>query len=137
MAYKIFIDSDVILDLFLAREPHLKYAQELLSLYDVGDFQLYTSAIIVNNAYYFIKKDRGNENARSAISLITELLQILPVDADGVRFAIDSKFKDFEDALQYYTALKHRCNYIITRNIKDYKSSGIPVLTAEQLLKTL
>ena len=72
MAYKIFIDSDVILDLFLAREPHLKYAQELLSLYDVGDFQLYTSAIIVNNAYYFIKKDRGNENARSAISLITE-----------------------------------------------------------------
>jgi predicted nucleic acid-binding protein len=137
MAYKIFIDSDVILDLFLAREPHLKYAQELLSLYDVGDFQLYTSAIIVNNAYYFIKKDRGNENARSAISLITELLQILPVDADGVRFAIDSKFKDFEDALQYYTALKHRCNYIITRNIKDYKSSGIPVLTAEQFLKTL
>ena len=137
MAYKIFIDSDVILDLFLAREPHLKYAQELLSLYDVGDFQLYTSAIIVNNAYYFIKKDRGNENARSAISLITELLQILPVDADGVRFAIDSKFKDFEDALQYYTALKHRCNYIITRNIKDYKSSGIPVLTAEQFLKRL
>ena len=64
-------------------------------------------------------------------------MQILPVDADGVRFAIDSKFKDFEDALQYYTALKHRCNYIITRNIKDYKSSGIPVLTAEQFLKTL
>lgn len=137
MVYKTFIDSGIILDLFLAREPHLRYAQELLSLYNVPDFQLYTSAIIVNNAYYFIKKDRGGENAKAAISLIAELLQILPVDANSIKFAVDSKFKDFEDAIQYHTASENQCNYIITRNIKDYKYSNIPVLSAEQFLETL
>jgi len=137
MASEIFIDSDIILDLFLNREPHIVHAQELLNLFDKEEVNLYTSSIIINNVYYFINKGRNRSIAKSAVKLLADILKILPVYADAVELAVDSDFKDFEDALQYYTALKQNCDYIITRNTKDYKHSAIPVLTAEQFLRTI
>jgi predicted nucleic acid-binding protein len=137
MAYKIFIESDIILDLFLSREPFLKHAQELLNLYDEKKFELYTSALIINNVYYFVRKEKNSAVAKRAISILVEMIKILAIGGEAVKFAVNSELKDFEDALQVYTATQNNCNAIITRNIKDYKQATIPVLTAEQFLRNI
>ena len=83
------------------------------------------------------KKQLGAEKAKEAVTLLTQQLQIISEDASIVEQAIISDFNDFEDAVQYYAAKSAGADVIITRNIKDYKESTIPVLTAEQFLSTL
>jgi len=136
MVSKIFVDSDVLLDLFLSREPHLEYTQELLSLRDPA-IQFFTSSVIINNLYYFIAKELGKQTAKTSISALLKLLNVLPVTQNTIKSALGSEFVDFEDALQYFTAAEHSCQRIITRNLKHYKKSYIPALTAQDFLKTL
>jgi predicted nucleic acid-binding protein len=137
MAYNLFIDSDILLDLFLERSPYSSYTQKLLTLAGENHIKLFTSSVIINNLFYFIKRDRNKEIAKQSLNLLIEICKILPVDEDVIKFALDSEFNDFEDALQYFTAIKFNCDQILTRNLKDYKKSTIPVLTAEQFLRTL
>jgi len=136
MVSKIFVDSDVLLDLFLLREPHLAYTQELLSLRNPS-IQLFTSSVIINNLYYFIVKERGKSIAKTSLSTLLNLLKALPVTQNTIELALESEFNDFEDALQYFTAIENGCQRIVTRNLKHYKKSYIPALTAEDFLKTL
>ncbi|HWZ13698.1 MAG TPA: PIN domain-containing protein [Mucilaginibacter sp.] len=137
MAYKLFVDSDILLDLFLERSPYSSYTQKLLILAEENQVKLFTSSVIINNLFYFIARDRNKEIAKQSLNLLIEICKILPVDEDVVKFALDSEFNDFEDALQYSTAIKFNCDQILTRNLKHYKKSTIPVLTAEQFLRTL
>lgn len=136
MVSKVFVDSDVLLDLFLLREPHLVYTQELLSLRNPA-VRLFTSSVIINNLYYFIAKERGKPTAKTALNSLLKLINVLPVTQNAIELALESDFNDFEDALQYFTAIEHGCQRIITRNLKHYKKSYIPALTAQDFLKTL
>jgi predicted nucleic acid-binding protein len=137
MGYKVFIDSDILLDLFLSRNPFSVYTQEILRLAEGGELTASTSSIIVNNLYYFIKKYTDKDSAKKAIKQLMKFCSVLPVDETIVSAALDSNFGDFEDALQYHTALKFNCEKLLTRNLKHYKQATIPVLTAEQFLKAL
>lgn len=137
MAYKLFIDSDILLDLFLSRYPFNVYTQKVLQLAESGDLTVSTSSIIVNNMYYFIKKYKDKDTAKDALKHLMKFCSVLPVDETIVNAALESNFGDFEDALQYHTALKFNCEKLLTRNLKHYKHSTIPVLTAEQFLRTL
>lgn len=138
MAYKnIFIDSDILLDVFLNRHPHYESSADVLLLSEDSNYTCSTSVHALLNVHYIAKRSFGEKNARKAIKSLTERLSIVTEDVKIVDDALGSDFSDFEDAVQYYAAVSFKAEVIITRNIKDYKQSTIPVLTAEQFLRTL
>jgi predicted nucleic acid-binding protein len=138
MAYEIlFIDSDILLDIILIREQHFNASVEVLTLADDDKYECCTSVHSLLNIHYSTKKLFGEKSARQSIKMLTEKFKIISEDVNTVKQAIQSNFSDFEDAVQYYTAISAKADVIITRNIKDYKQSTIPVLTAEQFLRTL
>jgi predicted nucleic acid-binding protein len=131
---RIFLDSDIILDALLKR-PGFEIAAKNVLL-NKDKYKIYTSAIAFLNIHYFLDKfDRANK-----FKLLSELRSIITITEVGeqiIDLALNSGSPDFEDAVQYYAALSIKANAIVTRNIKDYKQSTIPVLTAEQFLKTI
>lgn len=133
----IFIDSDILLDVTLNRQPHEKYAMQLLTLRDTHNITLCTSASSLLNVYYFATKAAGKSQARNIITTLKNKITILSTDIHAINSALTSDFEDFDDAVQYHTALSNHAKLIITRNLKDYKKSAIPFMTADQYMKTL
>ena len=139
MAFKnLFVDSDVILDLLLERQPFYKFSQTLLNSSNQGECYLCTSALVIANVHYFLSKSLKDKSiAKQQIKLLSHFISILPVGLEDIQAAIDSLGNDFEESIQIHVAQKHKADYIITRNTKDYTHSEISVLTAEQFLNTL
>jgi predicted nucleic acid-binding protein len=133
----IFIDSDVILDALLKRPGFALPAMNVFLLAaDKSNFKAVTSSIAFMNIHYFLDKfDRINK--LQLLKGLRSLISIIEVSEVTIDLALKSSFPDFEDAVQYYAAMNAKADVIITRNIKDYKQSSIPVLTAEQFLRTL
>ncbi len=120
MKDKLFVDTDVILDIALMRKPHFKSSAYLFSLIESRSIIGYTSSVIISNLYYIIRKIDSHKSALEFIAKLCLILKILSVDEDIVGQALTSNFNDFEDAIQYYCALSNKANYLVTRNIKDY-----------------
>ena len=138
MAYKhLFIDSHILLDLLLKRDPFYYYVQALLIESKKQNMQLSTSALAIANVNYILIKQTGAAEARKKIKDLIAVLKILPFESNIIELGIDSHFSDLEDAFQYFIAKANNCDIILTRNIKDYKQATIPVLTAEQFLRQL
>jgi predicted nucleic acid-binding protein len=133
----IFVDSDVILDLLAKREPHYIHAANLFTLIDQKEINAFTSPIVFANLHYLLKKLTSNTTALKSLRKLKTLISTLPVDEKIIEQSLNSEFTDFEDAIQYFTAVNNRINIIITRNKTDYKKSKISVLTAEEFLKTI
>jgi predicted nucleic acid-binding protein len=128
---KIFIDTDVCLDLLAKREPHYGYAATLFTLADKGELNLFVSSLSFSNLNYLLSRQYATTEARRILSKFKVLVRVLPVDGKVIELALNSKFKDFEDAIQYFTAIESGITFLLTRNIKDYKKAEIPVQTPE------
>jgi predicted nucleic acid-binding protein len=138
MGYKhVFVDSDVLLDLLLNRNPFYIYTQFLMFENERERIKLYTSTLVIANINYILAKKIGASAAKESLKELIKLIKILPFEIDAINIALISPIVDFEDAIQSFIAEKNKCEAIITRNIKDYKQATIPVLTAEQFLRTL
>lgn len=135
MNKKVFIDSDVILDVLCKRIPHYQYSAQIFTLGDLKKINLYTTSLSFANVYYILRKTVGGEKAKYFLRKLRLLIKILAADEKETDLALNSKFTDFEDALQYYTALKHNMEVILTRNVKDYKEKDIIVQTPEHFIK--
>ena len=133
---KIFIDTDVCLDLLAKREPHYLHAAILFTLADKGELQLFVSALCFSNLNYLLSRQYSLTEARRILSKFKVLVQVLPVDDKVIELALHSKFKDFEDAIQYFTAIESGITFLLTRNIKDYKKAEIFVQTPELYIQT-
>lgn len=136
MTSKIFIDSDVVIDFFTDREPHVNPASELFDLNEKGEVELYLSAVSINNIYYIIRKFLGHKQALTIIEDLTEMTEVIGTTKKEIIQALKNDFKDFEDSIQYSSALTIKgIKAIITRNVKDYKTSEIAVMTPLHYLK--
>jgi len=136
MTMKVYIDSDVILDVLIARDPHALNSAKVISLCEERKIQGFTSSIAILNVAYVLGKSKL-PLIKSHIQLIKSILKIQPTTAKDIDYALDSEFNDFEDAVQSSVALSKKLEYIVTRNFKDYKSSEVPAITPEQFLKVL
>jgi predicted nucleic acid-binding protein len=134
---KVFIDSDIILDLLAKREPNYIYAAKLFTLIDKQNIKGFTSPIVFANLHYLLRKNTSNSSALKSLRKLKTLINILPVDERVIEQSLSSDFTDFEDAIQYFTAINNGISIILTRNKADYKMSKIPVATAEEYLKSL
>lgn len=134
---KLFIDSDIILDLLAKREPHYTYSSRLFTLIDKKKVIAYTSPLIIANLHYLLRKMTSNASALKSLRKLKTFVNILPIDDKVIEQSLNSDFNDFEDAIQYFTAVNNGLTLLLTRNKRDYKKSKITVLTAEEFLKTL
>ena len=135
MTKKIFVDSDIVLDVLCKRDPYYEYAAKVFSLADMKKLTVYTSSLVVANVYYILRKAIGIEKSKEALRKLRLLVKIISVEEREVDLALNSSFSDFEDALQYYTAVKHGMETLLTRNIKDYKERDLIIQTPEQFIK--
>lgn len=133
---KLFVDSDVILDLVLQRDDHFEFAQNLFGQYQQGKCALYTSSIVLANMHFIIRKLHDLRFANSAVLFVNKHFKIIDANNDDIENALQSKFSDFEDGVQYFSALRSKkIDVFVTRNVKDYKHSQIPVFTPKQWCK--
>jgi len=135
MIKKVFIDTDVVLDVALAREPFFIASKMILAMAENNIIIGNLSSNCIANIYYILRKSGGDINARKFILNIVKYVTVITIDHQNVLEALKSKFSDFEDALQHYSAIENQCEYIITRNIEDYKNSKIKVLLPEELIR--
>lgn len=132
---KVFVDTDIILDLLSNRNPFYTYSAHLFSEADQGKTKIYVSSLSFSNLNYILSKQYSTAQARKKLLKFKTLVTVLGVTDKVVELALSSDFKDFEDGLQYFTAIEHNVKTLLTRNLKDYKSAEITVMTAEQFLK--
>ncbi len=136
MAYKLFVDSDVVIDFFTDREPHANPASELFELNELGIVNLYLSAVSINNIYYIVRKFLGNKKTLEVVEALTEMTEIIGTTKLEIIQALKNDFSDYEDSVQYSSALTVKgLDAIITRNIKDYRNASIAVMTPLTFLK--
>jgi predicted nucleic acid-binding protein len=132
----IFIDTDVIIDFLIDREPHSREAAIIFTLIEQKKLKGYVSSLTLSNLYYVLRKIESHNKVIAKLDSISRLLTILKVDQQTINYAIASGFPDFEDSIQYNCALDYKkIDVLITRNIKDYKGSEIPVMTPADYLK--
>ena len=132
---KILVDTNIVLDLLSKREAFYQEAQELFTLSDYKNVKLYVSSLTIANVHYLLSRNLNLDEARKILIKFKVLIEVLPMDDKILELALVSDFKDFEDAIQYHTALENELNLILTRNKKDFKKSILPIFTAREYLK--
>ncbi|MCY7411096.1 MAG: PIN domain-containing protein [Chitinophagales bacterium] len=133
---KVFLDTNVILDLNLKREPHYFDAIQIFSA--SKRFQFSTSSISISNTFYFVERAYNSAQAKHDMEEICRHLKVIEVGEAIVHRALKALFKefrDFEDAIQYYSCLAEKIECIVTRNEKDFIGSKLPVYSPKMFLK--
>ena len=131
---KVFVDTDVCIDLLSGRKPFNKTAEILFSLADNKKVKIYVSSLSFSNIDYVLRSQYSPTHSRQLIGKFKTLVNVLPVDSKTIDLAIASDFNDFEDAIQHSCAIENNLTTIITKNLKDYKKASIAVLTTETFI---
>lgn len=134
---KIFVDTDIILDLLSGRQPHHHFATEVFSMADEGDIKLFVSSLSFANVNYILSRQFKGDQVRKKLLNFKTLVSVLSVNDKIIELALASEFKDFEDAIQYYTAIENGIAILLTRNVKDFRKADMSVMTAEQYVKSI
>lgn len=135
---EVLIDTDVVIDFLLDREPFSEPAAVVFSLCEQQQIKGYLTASTYSNTWYLLRKIAPHERVMSRLRKLLSITEILVIDRAATKEALQSKFTDFEDALQNYAAEQHgQIRVILTRNSKDYRHGRIPALSPKEFLKTL
>ena len=125
---KVLVDTNVLLDFLLEREPFKKDAEELFVVIDSGQIIGYVTATTLTDIFYIARKHtRSLELAREAVSSTLETMTICPINRNVLEAAFTSGLTDFEDAVQIYSAIAQNLDAIVTRDAKGFVSSPIPL----------
>lgn len=131
---KIFVDTDICLDLLSGRQPFNAVAEKLFSLADIGKIKICVSSLSFSNIDYILQSQYKRNDSRKILAKFKALVSVLAVDNKIIELAIASDFTDFEDAIQYNTAIENNIKILLTRNLKDYKKALIQVMNPETFL---
>jgi len=131
---RVFVDTNVLLDVLAHREPFYDASAQVWSLAELGEVTAYISAISFNNVYYIVRKVEDKATADRAMRLLRDVFDSVAPDSKVINQAIDSQFGDFEDAVQFHSATRAKAQFLITRNPRDFPRSKLPVVTPEEFL---
>ena len=135
MSKCVFFDSDILIDVFSQRQPFYNQSARCLELAEQKKFQAYTSPLVIANVFYVLQKYSNKKTAIDCIKNIRQFINVVNVDQICIDQALNSDFTDFEDALQYFSALSGGCNVLLTRNGRHYRQASISIFTAETYLR--
>lgn len=134
---KVLIDTDVILDFFFDREPFSENAALILSQCENKKIVGYVTPVIISNVYYLLSKNAKSEKVIEKLKKLLIIVDVLTIDKRMILAALNSNFKDFEDAIQNYTAeINDKVDVIITRNTKDYTKSKLAIMNPSEFLNS-
>jgi len=134
----IFVDTNILIDLLSRRTPFFEEAAMLFSLADKKKIKLTVSSLTIANTSYTLLRQMDANKAKSILRKLRLIVKISPLDDKIIGLALnDETFTDFEDGLQYFTAIENGQELIITRNLKDFKNSKLPTMTAMQFIETM
>jgi predicted nucleic acid-binding protein len=133
----ILLDTDVLLDVALGREPHLEASAALLDLLERRPYRAFVSWHTLSNLHYLLRPAAGGDDARAFLRDLTSVALVAPTDTDDFRFGADLPLRDLEDAMQVAAARACGARFIATRNVRDYRGSPIQALTPAELLEEL
>jgi predicted nucleic acid-binding protein len=136
MNKKLFIDSDIILDVLAERETFYECAAKIFDLGAAKKIDLYTTAVVLANVFYLLRKKHGIEKSKEQLGKLRRIINVLPLTEKTVDEVLASKFGDFEDGLQYFSAKENKIPVLITRNVRDYKEKDLIIQTAEEYINT-
>ncbi|OBX27093.1 putative nucleic acid-binding protein [Gelidibacter algens] len=137
MSKRLFIDTNVMLDLLGERAPFYEPIAKIATLSEKGIVTMVVSPISFATVNYFLSKFENSVIAREKLRKFSIISDICVLNEQTIEKGLNSSIKDFEDALQYFRATESECDIIITRNGKDFKKSLIPVMTADEFLNSL
>ncbi len=133
----LFLDTNIVIDLLAHRMPFYTEAANLFSLADKKKIKLSISALCLADVNYILSRQNPEAEVRKILRKFKVLVNVLPLDDKISDLALNSEFRDFEDAIQYFTAISYDQDLIITRNQSDFKESKIPVMTAGEFIKSI
>ena len=132
MNIRLFLDTNIVLDLLARRPPFYEHVAKIATLADQGKVKIMVSALSYSKVNYFLSKFENNEIAQNKLRKFRVISEVADLNESIIDKGLNSDFRDFEDALQYYCAVQSGCDVLLTRNAKDFKGSAIPVMTAEE-----
>lgn len=136
MKDRLFLDSNIIIDFLGEREPFYEAAAKIATLADRGDIEIFISALTYPTVFYLLSRYEDKAIVKEKIRKLKVISETVDLTDRILEKGLSSVFTDFEDSLQYFSALKSDCHILITRNGKDFKGSDIPVLTGEEYLQS-
>ena len=139
MKPKLFVDTNVMVDLLAHRAPFYEAAKQLFSLADMNKCTIVVAALSFSTTAYLLERKLTYEELSLILRQFASIVEIASVDERVVRKSLSttSRFRDIEDAMQHYAAMQAGCEFIITRNVKDFALSDIPVRTPDEFLNSI
>lgn len=134
---KILIDTNVILDVLCNRKEFVNDSANVFKLCEVKKFTGYISALSIPNIVYIMRKELDEEKIKEVIEKLSLVFDIVDLKGDHLKKATALKFNDYEDAVQSQQAVRIKADYIVTRNIKDYKNSKVMAIKPAELLERI
>lgn len=134
---RIFLDTNVILDLLGERAPFYNTIAKIATLADQKKVTLIVSPLSFTTIAYVLNKYETSDSVLRKLRMFKILCEVCTVDEETIEKGLNSEFNDFEDAVQYFSALQANCSIIITRNGKDFKNATLPVMSAEEYLSSI
>ena len=131
----VLVNTNVLLDVLIRREPHYRASAQVWSLAERGKITAFISAISFNNVYYIVRKAENRTKAEDVLKLLRDTFDCVAPDAKIINQAIDSPCDDFEDAIQFHSAIRVGAQVLLTRNPNDFPQPGASIATPEEFLK--
>ncbi|MBW8333831.1 MAG: PIN domain-containing protein [Prolixibacteraceae bacterium] len=132
---KALIDTNVVLDIALNREPFFEYSSKIFDKIDDQILEGFITASSITDIYYIASKQKDRLQARKFLINLIQILEVVGVDKDIVIQALESEITDFEDAIQVFSAKSNSIDLVITRNVADFASTGMKALTPQEFIQ--
>jgi len=134
----VFVDTNILVDLLADRVPFSKFAIEIFDSAEKKRIKLFTSSHSYATTYYLLKKHTDEKELREILYSLLDFIHLLPIDTSIIKKSLLSNYKDFEDAIQIFAANSIAdMDFIVTRNIKDFKDAGITVMPPHEVIQFL
>ncbi len=134
---KVLIDTNIIVDVALDRDPFFTQSEQIVHLAELRQIEGYISASTFSDLYYVIRKTKGKDWTLQFLQRMATICQIATVDQAVVSMALATNFRDFEDAIQYSTAVMSQLDAIVTRNPQDFAEAALPIMTPDILIQEI
>jgi len=132
----VFLDTSVLLDVLARREPFYSDSAEVWTLAERGQVRGFISTLSIANLSYLLRREASPKAARKALSVLQDIFGLVPLDARIIDHAIDSAMDDFEDAIQFFSAIRAGADILITRNGDDFPDADMAIQTPAEFLAT-
>ena len=134
----LFLDTNVVIDILVNREPFAENAEKIFNHSFKKRINIFISAVTYNNIFYILRKEYSQKQTIKCLVDLMKITEVIGVTKSILESSLKSEFNDFEDAIQYYSATSiNKMDVIVTRNIKDFKKSDLPVLTPDEVISII